>query len=163
METGFRKWIIVITVVFCCLLELIDTSIVNVALTQMMGNLSATQQEVSWVIASYAIANVIVIPMTGFLAEQFGRKNYYLASVILFTLASMACGQSTSLPELVIFRFIQGVGGGALMATSQSILVDTFPPKQLPLGQALFGMGVIIGPTIGPTLGGYIVDNYDWP
>ncbi|MDO7886159.1 DHA2 family efflux MFS transporter permease subunit [Hymenobacter cheonanensis] len=164
METGFRKWIIVVTVVFCCLLELIDTSIVNVALTQMMGNLSATQQEVSWVIASYAIANVIVIPMTGFLAEQFGRRNYYLASVILFTLASMACGQSTTLPELVIFRFIQGVGGGALMATSQAILIDTFPPKQLPLGQALFGMGVIIGPTIGPTLGGVIVDStLGWP
>ena len=163
METGFRKWIIVVTVVFCCLLELIDTSIVNVALTQMMGNLSATQQEVSWVIASYAIANVIVIPMTGFLAEQFGRKNYYLVSVILFTIASMACGQSTSLGELVFFRFVQGIGGGALMATSQAILIDTFPPKQLPLGQALFGMGVIIGPTIGPTLGGYIVDNYDWP
>ena len=164
METGFRKWIIVVTVVFCCLLELIDTSIVNVALTQMMGNLSATQQEVSWVIASYAIANVIVIPMTGFLAEQFGRRNYYLASVILFTIASMACGQSSSLPELVIFRFIQGIGGGALMATSQAILIDTFPPKQLPLGQALFGMGVIIGPTIGPTLGGVIVDSsLGWP
>jgi DHA2 family multidrug resistance protein len=163
METGFRKWIIVVTVVLCCLLELIDTSIVNVALTQMMGNLSATQQEVSWVIASYGIANVIVIPMTGFLAEQFGRKNYYLVSVILFTLASMACGQSTGLWELVAFRFIQGIGGGALMATSQAILIDTFPPKQLPLGQALFGMGVIIGPTIGPTLGGYIVENYDWP
>jgi DHA2 family multidrug resistance protein len=163
METGFKKWIIVITVVLCCLLELIDTSIVNVALTQMMGNLSATQQEVSWVIASYGIANVIVIPMTGFLAEQFGRRNYYLVSVILFTLASMACGQSTGLWELVFFRFIQGIGGGALMATSQAILIDTFPPKQLPLGQALFGMGVIIGPTIGPTLGGYIVENYDWP
>lgn len=163
METGFRKWIIVVTVVLCCLLELIDTSIVNVALTQMMGNLSATQQEVSWVIAAYAIANVIVIPMTGFLAEQFGRKNYYLVSVIIFTLGSIACGQSTSLWELVAFRFIQGVGGGALMATSQAILIDTFPPRQLALGQALFGMGVIIGPTIGPTLGGYIVDNYDWP
>ncbi|MBX0292643.1 DHA2 family efflux MFS transporter permease subunit [Hymenobacter sp. HSC-4F20] len=163
METGFTKWIIVITVVMCCLLELIDTSIVNVALTQMMGNLSATQQEVTWVVASYGIANVIVIPMTGFLAEQFGRKNYYLFSVVLFTLASMACGQSTNIWELVAFRFIQGVGGGALMATSQAILIDTFPPKQLALGQALFGMGVIIGPTIGPTLGGYIVDNYDWP
>jgi len=164
METGFRKWIIVVTVVFCCLLELIDTSIVNVALTQMMGNLSATQQEVSWVIASYAIANVIVIPMTGFLAEQFGRRNYFLVSVILFTLSSIACGQSTSLPELVVFRFIQGIGGGALMATSQAILIDTFPPKQLALGQALFGMGVIIGPTIGPTLGGVIVDSsLGWP
>ncbi|WP_375435855.1 DHA2 family efflux MFS transporter permease subunit [uncultured Hymenobacter sp.] len=163
METGFTKWIIVITVVMCCLLELIDTSIVNVALTQMMGNLSATQQEVSWVVASYGIANVIVIPMTGFLAEQFGRKNYYLVSVVIFTLASIACGQSTNIWELVAFRFVQGIGGGALMATSQAILIDTFPPKQLPLGQALFGMGVIIGPTIGPTLGGYIVDNYDWP
>jgi DHA2 family multidrug resistance protein len=97
------------------------------------------------------------------LAEQFGRRNYYLVSVIIFTLASMACGQSTGLWELVAFRFIQGIGGGALMATSQAILIDTFPPKQLPLGQALFGMGVIIGPTIGPTLGGYIVENYDWP
>jgi DHA2 family multidrug resistance protein len=163
METGFTKWIIVITVVLCCLLELIDTSIVNVALTQMMGNLSATQQEVSWVVASYGIANVIVIPMTGFLAEQFGRRNYYFVSVIIFTLASVACGQSTNIWELVAFRFVQGIGGGALMATSQAILIDTFPPRQLPLGQALFGMGVIIGPTIGPTLGGFIVDNYDWP
>jgi DHA2 family multidrug resistance protein len=163
METGFTKWIIVITVVLCCLLELIDTSIVNVALTQMMGNLSATQQEVSWVVASYGIANVIVIPMTGFLAEQFGRRNYYFVSVIIFTVASMLCGQSTNIWELVAFRFIQGIGGGALMATSQAILIDTFPPKQLALGQALFGMGVIIGPTIGPTLGGYIVDNFSWP
>ena len=163
METGFTKWIIVITVVLCVLLELIDTSIVNVALTQMMGNLSATQQEVSWVVAAYAIANVIVIPMTGFLGEQFGRRNYFFFSVVLFTLASVACGQSTNLWELVAFRFVQGIGGGALMATSQAILIDTFPPKQLPLGQALFGMGVIIGPTIGPTLGGFIVDNYDWP
>jgi DHA2 family multidrug resistance protein len=163
METGFTKWIIVVTVVLCTLLEVIDSSIVNVALTQMMGNLSATQQEVSWVIASYAIANVIVIPMTGFLGEQFGRKRYYLGSVILFTLSSMLCGQSHTIWELVAFRFIQGIGGGALIATSQAILIDTFPPKQLPLGQALFGMGVIIGPTIGPTLGGFIVDNYDWP
>jgi DHA2 family multidrug resistance protein len=163
METGFRKWIIVVTVVFCCLLELIDTSIVNVALTQVIGNLSATQQEVSWVVAAYAIANVIVISMTGFLAEQFGRRNYYLGSVILFTLASMACGQSTTIWELVAFRVIQGIGGGALIATSQAILIDTFPPRQLALGQALFGMGVIISPTIGPTLGGWIVDHYNWP
>jgi MFS transporter, DHA2 family, multidrug resistance protein len=150
MESGARKWIIVVTVVLCTMLELIDTSIVNVALTQMMGNLSATLSEVSWVIAAYAIANVIVVPMTGFLSEQFGRRNYFAASVVLFTLASIMCGQSTSIWELVAFRFIQGIGGGALMATSQAILIDTFPPKQLPLGQALFGMGVIIGPTIGP-------------
>ncbi len=163
METGARKWIIVVTVVLCTMLELIDTSIVNVALNQMMGNLSATLSEVSWVIAAYAIANVIVVPMTGFLSEQFGRRNYFAGSVVLFTLASVMCGQSTSIWELVAFRFIQGIGGGALMATSQAILIDTFPPKQLPLGQALFGMGVIIGPTIGPTLGGYIIDHFDWP
>lgn len=163
METGARKWIIVVTVVLCTMLELIDTSIVNVALTQMMGNMSATLSEVSWVIASYAIANVIIVPMTGFFSEQFGRRNYFAFSVVLFTLSSIMCGQSSGIWELVAFRFIQGIGGGALMATSQAILIDTFPPKQLPLGQALFGMGVIIGPTIGPTLGGYIVDHYDWP
>ncbi|MBC7447759.1 MAG: DHA2 family efflux MFS transporter permease subunit [Hymenobacteraceae bacterium] len=163
METGFRKWIVVVTVVLCTMLELIDTSIVNVALTQMMGNLSATLAEVSWVIAAYAIANVIVVPMSGFFSEQFGRRNYFAFSVVLFTLASIMCGQSHGIWELVAFRFIQGLGGGALMATSQAILIDTFPPKQLPLGQALFGMGVIIGPTIGPTLGGYIVDHFDWP
>ena len=163
MESGARKWIIVVTVVLCTMLELIDTSIVNVALTQMMGNLSATLSEVSWVIASYAIANVIVVPMTGFFSEQFGRRNYFAGSVILFTIASVLCGQSTNIWELVAFRFIQGIGGGALMATSQAILIDTFPPRQLALGQAMFGMGVIIGPTIGPTLGGYIIDHLDWP
>jgi DHA2 family multidrug resistance protein len=162
-EVGFRKWIIAVTVIICTLLELIDTTVVNVALSQLMGNLGATLSEVSWVVAAYGIANIIVVPMSGWFSIQFGRRNYFVGSVILFTVASFLCGNSTSIWELVFFRFVQGIGGGALMATSQSILYETFPPHQRALGQALFGMGIILGPTFGPTLGGYIIDNYDWP
>lgn len=161
-EHGARKWIITITVILCAILELIDTSIVNVALTQLMGNLGATLSEVSWVVAAYGIANVIVVPMSGWLSAQFGRKQYFVGSVILFTVTSFLCGQATGIWELVLFRFIQGIGGGALLATSQTILTETFPPEQRGLSSALFGMGVIVGPTLGPVLGGYIVDNYSW-
>lgn len=161
-ETGAKKWLITITVILCSMLELIDTSIVNVALAQVMGNLGATLGEVSWIVASYAIANVIVVPMAGWLSNQFGRRNYYAASVILFTAASFLCGNSTNICELVFFRFLQGMGGGALLATSQSILVETFPPQQLGLANGIFGLGVVIGPTLGPTLGGYIVDHFSW-
>ena len=157
-----EKWIIAITVVLCALIELIDSTIVNVALSQLMGNLGATLGEVSWVVAAYAIANVIVVPMASWLSQQFGRRNYYVASVIIFTVASFMCGHATSIWELVGYRFIQGLGGGALMATSQAILFDTFPVSQRGLASALFGLGVIVGPTLGPSLGGYIVDNYAW-
>lgn len=159
---GFAKWIIVATVISATMLELIDTTIVNVALSQISGNLGATIEDASWVITAYAIANVIVIPMTGFLASYFGRKNYYLASIIIFTFASYMCGVSGSLWELVAWRFIQGIGGGALLSTSQSILFDAFEISERPTASAIFGMGVIIGPTIGPTLGGVIVDNFHW-
>lgn len=162
-EIGARKWIITLTVVLASMIELIDTSIVNVALPQMMGNLGATLDEVAWVVTSYVVANVIVVPMTGFLAAAFGRRNYFAGSIVLFTIASFFCGHATNIWELVIFRFIQGVGGGALISTSQSILVETFPPEELGLANALFGLGVVVGPTIGPTLGGWITDNYSWP
>ncbi|MEY4927533.1 MAG: hypothetical protein RI894_1969 [Bacteroidota bacterium] len=158
-----RKWIIAVTVVLCALIELIDSTVVNVALAQLMGNLGATLGEVSWVIASYAIANVIIVPMAGWLSAQFGRKAYFTGSVILFTVASFACGHATGIWELVAYRFIQGIGGGALMSTAQAILFETFPPEQRGLASAMFGLGVIVGPTIGPTLGGYIVDNFSWP
>lgn len=161
--TGFKKWIVVITVITAAIMELIDTSIVNVALSQMSGSLGASIEDIAWVVTSYAIANVIIIPMTGFLARYFGRKNYYLGSIILFTLASYACGQSTGLVELIIFRFIQGVGGGALLSTSQALLFDSFPTNERPFASALFGMGVIVGPAFGPTLGGVIIDNFSWP
>jgi DHA2 family multidrug resistance protein len=162
-EAGARKWIITITVVIASMIELIDTSIVNVALPQMMGNLGATLDEIAWVVTAYVVANVIVIPMTGWFAARFGRRNYFAGSIILFTIASFFCGHATTLWEIVVFRFLQGAGGGALLSTSQAILVETFPPEELGLANGLFGLGVVVGPTIGPTLGGWITDNYSWP
>jgi DHA2 family multidrug resistance protein len=160
---GFARTIIVITVIAAAIMELIDTSIVNVALSDMSGSLGVNIEDVSWVITSYAIANVIIIPLTGFLGEYFGRKNYYVASMILFTAASYMCGQSDSLIELIIWRFIQGVGGGALLSTSQAILFDAFEPKDRPMAAGLFGMGIVLGPTLGPTVGGYIIEHFNWP
>ncbi len=163
VEYGSRRAIITITAVFCALLEIIDTTIVNVALPTMRGSLGSTLSEVSWVITAYAIANVIIVPMTSWLSQQFGRRNYFAASVILFTIASFLCGNSTSINELIIFRFIQGLGGGALLVTSQTIIVETYPPEKRAMGQAIYVIGVIVGPTLGPPLGGYIVDHFSWP
>ncbi|QMW03357.1 DHA2 family efflux MFS transporter permease subunit [Spirosoma foliorum] len=160
--TGFRKWIVVVTAISAAIIELIDTSIVNVGLTDIAGNLGVTIEDVAWVVTAYAIANVIVIPMTGFLQRYFGRKNYYVASIILFTIASYGCGFADNLWLLVFFRFLQGIGGGALLSTSQGLMFDAFPPSQRPVASALFGMGIVLGPTLGPTLGGYIIDNYHW-
>ncbi|SDZ80013.1 DHA2 family efflux MFS transporter permease subunit [Pedobacter hartonius] len=162
METGFKKWVIVATIIVAAIIELIDTTIVNVSINTMSGNLGASLEDTAWVITSYAIANVIVIPMTSFLAEKIGRKSYYIGSILLFTLASLFCGLSTNLWMLVFFRFLQGVGGGALLSTSQSILYDTFPPNQRALASGIFSLGIIIGPSIGPVMGGYIVDNLSW-
>jgi len=161
-SSGFKKWIVVLTTVSAAILELIDTSIVNVGLTDMAGNLGASIEDISWVVTAYAIANVIVIPMTGFLQNYFGRKNYYIASIILFTIASYLCGIADDLWTLVFFRFLQGVGGGALLSTSQGIMYDAFPVAQRPIASALYGMGIVMGPTLGPSLGGYIIDNYHW-
>jgi DHA2 family multidrug resistance protein len=144
-------------------MELIDTSIVNVALSHMSGNLGATVEDTSWVITSYAIANVIIIPMTSFLSAKLGRRNYYIGSVIAFTFFSFMCGQATSIWMLVAFRFLQGIGGGALLSVSQAIVFELFPKEKQNIASALFGIGVFIGPTIGPTLGGYITEYYSWP
>ncbi|HKK46982.1 MAG TPA: DHA2 family efflux MFS transporter permease subunit [Balneolaceae bacterium] len=162
-ERGFRKFIITFTVITASLLELIDTTIVNVALPDIMGNLGATLAEVSWVVTGYVVANVIVVPMTGWFSARFGRKHYFAVSILIFVAASALCGQATGIWELVIFRAIQGIGGGALLATSQSILVETFPPEELGLANALFGLGAVVGPTIGPTLGGWLTDHFSWP
>ena len=163
MPKGFARTIIVITTISAAIMELIDTSIVNVALNDMSGSLGVSIEDISWVITAYAIANVIIIPMTSFLAAFFGRKNYYLYSIILFTVASFMCGNSTSLGEIILWRFIQGIGGGALLSTSQSILFDTFTVEQRGMASAIFGMGIVVGPTLGPTLGGVLIDNYSWP
>jgi MFS transporter, DHA2 family, multidrug resistance protein len=160
---GIAKYIIVITTVTAAVMELVDTSIVNVALNDMAGSLGVSIEDISWVITSYAIANVIIIPLTGFLAEYFGRKNYYLASIVIFTAASYMCAQSTGLVEIIGWRFVQGIGGGALLSTSQAILFDAFEPSERPIASGLFGMGLVLGPTLGPTLGGYIIEHVSWP
>ncbi len=163
VEYGFRRVIITITAVMCALLEIIDTTIVNVALNDMRGSLGATLTDVAWVITAYAIANVIVIPMTSWLSKQFGRKNYFAASIIIFTVASFLCGNATNIWELVAFRFIQGMGGGALLVTAQTIITESYPTEKRGMAQAIYGMGVIVGPTLGPPLGGYFVDHFTWP
>jgi DHA2 family multidrug resistance protein len=157
------KYLIAIAVTLAAVLELIDTSIVNVAIPHMMGNLGATLDEISWVSTGYIIANVIVIPLSSWLSGYFGRKRYLTGSILIFVAASFFCGAASSLGGLIFWRVIQGLGGGALLSTAQSTLFEAFPPKEVGVGQAMFGVGVMVGPTIGPTLGGYIVDNYDWP
>lgn len=163
VEYGYRRVIITITAVLCALLEIVDTTIVNVALTNMRGSLGATLTDVAWVITAYAIANVIVIPMTSWLSQQFGRRNYFAVSIIIFTVASFLCGNATNIWELVAFRFVQGLGGGALLVTAQTIITESYPVAKRGMAQAIYGMGVIVGPTLGPPLGGYLVDHFSWP
>ncbi len=163
VEYGSRRVIITITAIVCALLEIVDTTIVNVAIKDMQGNLGATTTEIGWVITSYAIGNVIIIPMTSWLAQQFGRRNYFAASIVVFTICSFLCGNANGINELILFRFLQGVGGGALLVTSQTIITESYPPEKRGMAQALYGMGVIVGPTLGPPLGGYIIDHFSWP
>lgn len=165
VEYGSRRAIITITAIMCALLEIVDTTIVNVAIKDMQASLGATTSEVGWVITAYAIGNVIIIPMTSWLSQQFGRRNYFAVSIILFTLCSFLCGNASGIGELVVFRFLQGVGGGALLVTSQTIITESYPPEKRGMAQAIYGMGVIIGPTLGPPLGGWIIDNVPggWP
>ncbi len=158
-----QRLILLITVITAAMMELIDTSIVNVALSHMSGNLGATLEDTSWVVTSYAIANVIIIPITSFLTNKLGRRNYYIGSILAFTFFSFMCGQATNIWMLVTFRFLQGIGGGALLSVSQAIVFELFPKEKQNVASALFGIGVFVGPTIGPTLGGYITEYYAWP
>src|SRR5438477_8813134 len=151
------------TVSLASVLELLHTSIVNVAIPHMMGNLGATLDEIAWVSTGYIVANVIVLPMTSWFADRFGRRNYYTGSILLFTFASLMCGNAHSLESLVGWRIVQGIGGGALISTAQAILFDVFPIEERTTATAIFGVGVMVGPTLGPTLGGWITDNYSWP
>ncbi len=161
-DPSWRKWAILVAASLGALLEVIDTSIVNVALTDMQASLGATLSEVGWVVTIYAIANVIILPLTAWLGDRFGKKTYFIFSMVAFTAASMLCGVATSLPVLIFARLLQGLGGGGLLAKAQAILFETFPPAQQPMAQAVFGICVIAGPAIGPTLGGYIVTALDW-
>src|SRR5689334_2024762 len=162
-EGAEHRYIIAFAVVLAAVMQVIDSSIVNVALPDMMGNLGASLDEIAWVSTGYILASVIVIPLTGWLGQLFGRKRYFVGSILLFTASSFFCGASHSLGALVFWRIVQGIGGGALMTVSQAVLFEAFPREEAGMAMALFGLGVMVGPTIGPTLGGWITDNYGWP
>ncbi|NJD56095.1 MAG: DHA2 family efflux MFS transporter permease subunit [Nitrospirae bacterium] len=157
-----NKWIVALTVMLPTLIEIVDTSVVNVALDHIRGSLSAGIDESTWTITSYLVSNAIIIPMTGWLSRYFGRKRYLIFSISLFTLSSLLCGAAWSLQSLVVFRILQGIGGGALQPISQSILLETFPHRQHGMAMAIFGIGIMFGPIIGPLLGGWITDNWSW-
>ena len=156
------RWLILLGLITAAVMEVLDTTIINVALPQMAGNLSATQEEIAWVSTSYILANVVVLPMTAFFTARFGRKRYLTFSIVLFIVASFLCGASSSLGQLVAFRLLQGAGGAALLSTAQATLRQIFPAKEQGLVQAIFLLGIIVAPTLGPTLGGWITDNYQW-
>ncbi|BAY94262.1 MULTISPECIES: DHA2 family efflux MFS transporter permease subunit [unclassified Tolypothrix] len=159
---GPLKWAIAFSASLGAILEVIDTSIVNVALTSMQASLGATVSEIGWVVTGYAIANVVLIPLSAWLGDYFGKKSYFIFSLIGFTVASVICGLSVNLPMLIVSRIAQGLFGGGLLAKAQAILFETFPPAEQGLAQAVFGVGVISGPAIGPTLGGYLTDALGW-
>ncbi len=156
-------FLITLTVMLGLIMAIIDSSIVNVALNNMAGNLGATTDEISWVATGYILANVIVMPLNGWLTALLGRKRFYAASLTIFTLASLMCGTARDVWTLVAWRIVQGLGGGALQPTAQAILFESYPPERRGSAMAIFGLGAMVGPAIGPTLGGYIVDNFDWP
>jgi DHA2 family multidrug resistance protein len=157
-----NKWLVTLSVTFGTLMGTIDASIVNVATPHLRGAMGATVEEITWVTTGFVIANVIVMPLTAFFGRFFGQKRVYMAALVLFVFGSGLCGLARSLPALVAFRLVQGLGAGALQPTEQAILRQTFPPKEQGMAMALFGVAVVIGPAFGPTLGGYIVDNYSW-
>ena len=157
-----RYWT-AITVTLAAMLELLDTSIVNVAIPHMMGNLGATIDEIAWVSTGYVVANVIVLPISGWLGDFLGRRNYFALSILVFTLASFFCGNADSLGSLVFWRIVQGLGGGGLIATANATLYEVFTPEEASQSIAIFGLGIMVGPTLGPTVGGWITDTYAWP
>jgi DHA2 family multidrug resistance protein len=161
--TGANKWVIAGTVMTGTIMAVLDSSIVNVALPDMSGTLGATIEQITWVVTAYILANVIIMPIIAMLAARYGRKRVYMLSVVAFTLASMACGVARSLPLIVVFRIIQGLGGGVLITVSQAILRESFPAEEQGLAMGVYGMGVVLAPAIGPTLGGWLTDQYSWP
>ncbi len=161
-EVSAHRWWILLGLIMAAALEILDTTVVNVALPQMSGNLGATTDEIAWVSTGYILSNVIVLPMTAWLSGRFGRKRYLMTSILIFNIARFMCGVSGSLTEIIFWRLIQGAGGAALISTAQSTLVEIFPRSQLPTVQSIFGLGLIVTPTVGPALGGYLTDNYSW-
>ena len=159
---GVNPWVIAFTVMLATFMEVLDTSIANVALPHIAGSLSAGVDESTWVLTSYLVSNAIVLPLTGWFSKLFGRKSFYMSCVLIFIVSSFLCGVATSLPMLVFFRVLQGAGGGGLQPVSQAILVESFPRAKQGMAMAVYGMGVVVAPIVGPTLGGWLTDNYSW-
>jgi DHA2 family multidrug resistance protein len=158
----FNPWLVALAVVVPTFMEVLDTTIANVALRYIAGGLSAAVTDSEWVITSYLAANAIILPISGWLAAHLGRRNYFLLSIAIFTLSSLLCGMATSLGQLILFRVLQGLAGGGLQPSSQSILLDSFPPEKQGAAQTLFGVAALLAPVVGPTLGGYLTDEYSW-
>jgi len=158
-----HKWVVAGTVLTGTIMAVLDASIVNVALPSMTGTFGASVEEITWVVTGYILAQVIMMPMTAVLSARFGRRNFYLFSLALFTLSSMFCGVSRTLPIMVFFRILQGVGGGVLTIVSQAILRESFPPEEQAMAMGMYGLGVVVAPAVGPTLGGWITDSFSWP
>ena len=157
-----NPWLITLTVMMAVFMEVLDTSIANIALPHIAGSLSATSEEATWILTSYLVSNAIVLPMTAWLGNRFGRKNVFLACIFMFTFASALCGLAWDLPTLVIARVLQGFGGGAMVPIAQSIMLESFPPQKRGAAMAVFAQGVVVAPILGPTIGGWITDNYSW-
>jgi DHA2 family multidrug resistance protein len=157
-----NPWVIAVTVTLATFMEALDTSIVNVAMPHISGSLSASVDEATWVLTSYLVANAVVLPISGWIANRIGRKRFYMSCVALFTLTSLMCGLAPTLPMLVFFRCLQGAAGGGLQPSEQAILADTFPPEKRSMAFAVYGMAVVLAPALGPTLGGWIVDSHSW-
>jgi DHA2 family multidrug resistance protein len=157
-----NPWLITLTVMVAVFMEVLDTSIANIALPHIAGSLSATPEEATWVLTSYLVANAIVLPMTGWLGNYFGRKRVLLSCIVMFTIASVLCGLAWSLPTLVLARILQGVGGGAMVPIAQSIMLESFPPQKRGVAMAAFAQGVVVAPILGPVIGGWITDSYSW-
>ncbi|MFL6255395.1 MAG: DHA2 family efflux MFS transporter permease subunit [Pyrinomonadaceae bacterium] len=157
-----NPWIVAASVMLATFMEVLDTSVANVALPHISGNLSATTEESTWVLTSYLVSNAIILPATNWLSRYFGRKRFLITCIVIFTLASALCGAATSLSMLIFARVLQGAGGGALQPIAQSVLLESFPPERRGQAMAVFGLGIVVAPIIGPTLGGWITDNYSW-
>lgn len=158
----FNPWIIAIAVMAGAFMEVLDTTVTNVALPHVAGSMAATTEEATWMVTSYLVANAIVLPLTGWISATFGRKNFLMVCIVAFTLASGLCGAAQTLDQLIFFRILQGVGGGALQPVAQSILLESFPPEKRGLAMAFYGLGVVVAPILGPILGGWFTDNYSW-
>src|ERR1700691_5347900 len=157
-----NPWIIALTVTLATFMEVLDTSVANVALPHIAGSLSAGQDESTWVLTSYLVSNAIVLPMSGWFSSLIGRKRFYMVCVAFFTISSFLCGLAPSLGMLIFFRVLQGAGGGGLQSSEQAILADTFSPSKRGMAFAVYGMAVVLAPAIGSTIGGWITDNFDW-